>query len=122
MGTGSQQPVTQFTELGDPVAAASNYTELKNEGSLVQFIVIVSVLSMVVVSLTIVLVVVVAVYSSVFFDPKQQRFVNKVHSSVQGDGHLLPPPLKYIADSLYVRLLHIIANIGDICPAYQFLK
>ena len=34
MGTSSQQPVTQFTELGDPVAAASNYKELKNEGSL----------------------------------------------------------------------------------------
>ena len=63
-----------------------------------------------------------AVYSSVYFDQKQQRFVNKVHSSVQGDGHLLPSPLKYIADSLYNRLLHIVANIGDISPAYQFLK
>ena len=61
-------------------------------------------------------------YSTVYFDQKQQRFVNKAHSSVQGDGHLLPPPLRYIADSLYNRLLYINANIGDISPAYQFHK
>lgn len=32
--TPQQLPVTQFTELGDPVAAAAagNYTELKNQG------------------------------------------------------------------------------------------
>ena len=40
MGTSSQQPVTQFTELGDPVAAASNYKELKNEGSLIYCVLI----------------------------------------------------------------------------------
>jgi len=61
-------------------------------------------------------------YSSVYFDMKQQKFVNKVHSSVQGDGHLLLPPLQYIADSLYIRLLYIIANVGDEPPALQFLK
>ena len=31
MGTTSNRPITQFTELGDLVAAASSYTELKNE-------------------------------------------------------------------------------------------
>lgn len=94
--TSPQQPATQFTELGDLVAAVGgNYTELKNED---------------------------AVYSSVYFDQKQQRFVNKVHSSIQGSGHLLLPPLKYIGDSLYNRLLYVIANIGDTSPAYQFLN
>ena len=196
MGTTSQQAVTKFTELGNPVAAASNYTELKNESLFVclncvfvnfcvlnffswsiicknckdyiprkcpclqynfssphtyacvctyvcrkyasnfyQDIVLakwapnkLSSLMYFYLILVINLIFLIlyfsvdAVYSSIYFDQKQQRFVNKAHSSVQGDGHLLPPPLNYIADSLYIRLMHIVANIGDISPAYQFLK
>ncbi|XP_065887674.1 myotubularin-related protein 2-like isoform X2 [Dysidea avara] len=99
-----EPPITGFTELGnmatiDRRSEASpftgNYTDLRSGD---------------------------VTYSSVYFDMKQQKFVNKARNSVQGDGHLLLPPLQYIAESLYTRLLYIIANVGDEPPALQFLK